>query len=194
MVKVYCTFIKNGVYTKEWVYKLRDRISRNSTVPFEFICLTNEKLLGIDTIAIKNVDEQWAKIELCNPSIDGRVHHIGLDSFIIGNIDFFLREEESLLSYDSTEETIKSSSIFILNEHERSLVWNSACKFHECIDVYADCLDGKLRTIQEKHPGKIQRCKSRDDVLLFGTKILNFSGEARPSDFEDKHWLKTYYW
>lgn len=202
MVNVYTVFVKSQVYTTEWVYRIKNSLEKNSTVPFNFICMTNEDLPGIETIPLNRPQGWWAKMELCRPDIKGRVHYLDLDTVITGNIDFFLREEESLLFKDWLWEDQKESTMFILNEPEREIVWDFWSKdprshmfnFFGDGRVYNFCIGKSLKTLQEKHPGKIFAWKKTDmKSLQNGCKILCFTGKPKQTDFNDDHWIKKYW-
>lgn len=202
MTKVYCVFVKNETYTKEWVYKLRDGLKVNTTEPFEFFCLTNEQLPGINTIGLNHPNGWWSKMELCRPDIQGIVHYMDLDCVVTGNMDFFLREKESLLYRDWLHTSQKESSMFVLDDEKREKVWNfwksdrESCMFNFFGDgrIYNFCIGKEVRSLQEKHPGKIMDWKTGNEKLGFNTKVINFSGKPKQNDFHETHWLRTFYW
>jgi len=202
MVNVYTVFVKSKVYTKEWVYRIKRSLERNSTVPFNFFCMTNENLLGIQTLPLYNESGWWAKMELCRPDIKGIVHYMDLDTIITGNVDFFLNETESLLYQDWLWEDQKESAVFCLNEEHRRTVWefwekdprSHMFNFFGDGRVYNFCIGKQVRSIQEKHPNRLFTWKKTNkESLPMGCKILSFSGNPKPTDFDDDHWIKKYW-
>lgn len=202
MVNVYTVYVKSETYTSEWVYRIKRSLEKNSTIPFRFICMTNENLPGIETVKLNHPQGWWAKMELCRPDIKGRVHYLDLDTLITGNVDFFLREEESLLFKDWLWEDQKESALFVLNEDERSIVWDFWSKdprshmfnFFGDGRVYNFCIGKSVGALQEKHPGRIFTWKKTDmQSLHSGCKILCFSGKPKPTDFDNDHWIKKYW-
>lgn len=194
MTNVYTVFVESGIYTKEWVYRMKKSLERNSTVPFDFFCLTDRSLPGIETIELKNPTLPWLKMELCNPDIQGRIHYLDLGTLITGNIDFFLKEDESLMQRDA--------SAFILDKDERRMVWEfwtndtkpHVTNFDRSSKIYDFILGGQIETIQKKHPGKVFSWDDeRSDSLNKGCKILTFPGKQKVSSFDDGHWIKKYW-
>lgn len=204
MTKVYTVLNSGNVYTKEWVYKIRDSLKKYSSVPFDFFCLTNEELPKIQTISLQYpLSGWWSKLELCRPDIKGTVHYIDLDTIIVGNVDFFLREQESLLFKDWIHSDQKESAMLILDEERRTKVWEFFSKDmnKHTFDFFGDgrifnhCIGEEVRTIQEKHPNKIHVWKSlKNESIPLGCKIICFSGIPKPKDFADNHWVKQFYW
>jgi hypothetical protein len=164
--------------------------------------MTNEELIGIETIPLHNPVGWWAKMELCRPDIKGTIHYLDLDTIITGNIDFFLRETESLLYQDWLWKDQKESAVFCLNETERQEVWDFWSRdprshmfnFFGDGRIYNFCIGKKVKSLQEKHPNKFFTWKDTDKKSLTpGCKILSFSGNPKPTDFEDNHWIKKYW-
>jgi len=202
MVNVYTVFVKSDIYTSEWVYKIKRSLEKNSTIPFRFFCLTNEQLPGVETLKLYHPNGWWSKMELCRPDIKGRVHYLDLDTLIVGNLDFFLAEEESLLYKDWLWSDQKESALFVLNEEERREVWDFWSKdprshmfnFFGDGRVYNFCIGKKVKSLQERHPGKIRTWKETDmKSLPLGCKILSFSGQPKQNSFDDSHWIKKYW-
>ena len=202
MVNVYTVFVKSDVYTPEWVYKMKNSLEKNSTVPFKFRCMTNEQLPGIDTVPLASENGWWSKMELCRPDIKGVIHYIDLDTIITGNVDFFLNETESLLYKDWIWEDQKESAIFCLDEEKRSKIWefwskdprSNSFNFFGDGRIYNFCIGKEVGTLQDKHPGKIFTWKKTNmESLEPGCKILSFSGKPKPVDFPDDHWIKKYW-
>ena len=92
-VTVLC--VKFGpLYKTEYVERLRNMVSRHLTVPYEFVCLTddNHPIDGVRSIVQPHGGYQrgwWHKVHMFDPSLNlkGRVLYFDLDVVIHDNID-----------------------------------------------------------------------------------------------------------
>ncbi len=90
---VACVLRSGGVYTAEWVCKLRDGVARNLTVPHRFICLTDLEHevegAGVEVIRLpKDWKGWWSKLCLFAPGlITGRALYLDLDTIVVGSLD-----------------------------------------------------------------------------------------------------------
>lgn len=99
MVTIAC--VKWGdKYSIDYVNRLYNAVKRNLTIPFKFVCFT-EDAKGLDpAIVIQALSNSlpittprfqgwWYKLELFrkNNGLEGRVFYIDLDTVIVGNID-----------------------------------------------------------------------------------------------------------
>lgn len=81
-------------YGREYVERLRNMVARNLTIPYEFVCLTDDMhpIEGVRTIYQPNaqyVRGWWHKVHMFDPSlpISGRILYFDLDIVIHNNID-----------------------------------------------------------------------------------------------------------
>lgn len=81
-------------YGKEYVERLRNMVSRHLTVPYEFVCLTDDKqkIEGVRSILRTRPNYKklwWTKVHMFDPSLEisGRVLYFDLDIVIHSNID-----------------------------------------------------------------------------------------------------------
>jgi len=103
LVTVLCVLKSGGDYTVDYVERLRNMVSRNSTVPYEFVCLTD---LDIDLSICKSVKLQksyggwWSKVEIFRPElvVSSFVIYFDLDTVILKNIDDFLTYEYHMMA------------------------------------------------------------------------------------------------
>jgi hypothetical protein len=90
-LKVICVCKSGGGYDEEWVRKLKDAVSRNLTIPYDFGCLSDLDIP--DRIPLKHKwPGWWSKIELFR-EITGPTLYLDLDTVITGNLDHFSRLE-----------------------------------------------------------------------------------------------------
>lgn len=92
-VTVLCVRFGNK-YGREYVERLRNMISRHMTVPYDFVCLTDDQhpIEGVRTIYQKNagyVKGWWHKVHMFDPALPlkGRILFFDLDVVIHNSID-----------------------------------------------------------------------------------------------------------
>jgi len=92
-VTVLCVRYGNK-YGKEYVEKLRNMVARNLSLPYEFVCLTDDQhtLSGVRNIYQPASDYRqlwWHKVHMFDPDLDikGRILYFDLDVVIHSNID-----------------------------------------------------------------------------------------------------------
>lgn len=93
MIAVLCVRFGNR-YSIEYVERLRSMVSRHLTVPYEFVCLTDDPtpINGVRLIVQPNAGYArgwWHKVHMFNPSLplEGKILYFDLDVVIINNID-----------------------------------------------------------------------------------------------------------
>jgi hypothetical protein len=93
LVTVICVRFGN-LYGRDYVEKLRNMVSRNLTVPYKFVCLTDDHhpIEGVQTIYQPNAGYRkgwWHKVHMFDPflPVSGRLLYFDLDVVIHGNID-----------------------------------------------------------------------------------------------------------
>lgn len=81
-------------YGREYVERLRNMVARHLTVPYEFVCLTDDPypIEGVRNIIIEVPPYKklwWCKVHMFDPSlpISGRILYLDLDVVICNNID-----------------------------------------------------------------------------------------------------------
>ena len=93
--KITVLCVKFGTkYGREYIERLRNMVSRHLTVPYEFVCITDDQHLipGVRSIVqpIKNYKKiWWHKVHMFDPGlpIQGRILYFDLDVVIHANID-----------------------------------------------------------------------------------------------------------
>lgn len=93
MITVLCVRYGNK-YGKEYVERLRNMVSRHCTIPYEFVCLTDDPtpIDGVKLIVRPHAGYQkpwWHKVHMFDPSlgIKGRILYFDLDVAIVSNIE-----------------------------------------------------------------------------------------------------------
>lgn len=95
MLTVLCVYWKgdkpfiNRDYTEEWVLRLKANVERTLSIPYKFVCLTNQHIEGVDTIPLlHNWSGWWSKIELFRSDIPGdRFLYLDLDVIPLSDLD-----------------------------------------------------------------------------------------------------------
>jgi hypothetical protein len=84
-------------YGREYVERLRNMVSRNLNIPYEFVCLTDDQhpIEGVRSIYQPSAGYNklwWHKIHMFDPDLDikGRIIYFDLDLIIHDNIDKLL--------------------------------------------------------------------------------------------------------
>lgn len=100
MLTVLCVRYGNK-YGKEYVERLRNMVQRHLTLPYEFVCLTDDPspISGVRLIIEPNAGYAkpwWHKVHMFDPSlpISGRILYLDLDVLICGNIDKLVLNKE----------------------------------------------------------------------------------------------------
>lgn len=105
MNKVVC--VNYGTkYPKEYTDRLFNMVKRNTTKPFEFYVLTDQKDLYPDYKVIDITDEQergwWTKLLMFKPGLlpEGKYLYLDLDVVIVDNIDCLFENESFAILRD----------------------------------------------------------------------------------------------
>ena len=95
MLKI-CTVYFDGYYTPDYVSKLYRSLKRNSSIPFEFICLSDTKNIEADVILPYNsydkIKIHWHKLKFFSPyfayqKAGDDIIVMDIDQVITGNVD-----------------------------------------------------------------------------------------------------------
>lgn len=96
MIQVVC--VKHGnLYGAEYVNKLYRGVARHTTLPFRFICFTEDPTDIIPEVRIKpflnELPGWWNKLYLFShqAALPGRIFYLDLDTVITGNIDPYMQ-------------------------------------------------------------------------------------------------------
>ena len=109
MLKI-CTVYFKGFYTPDYVSKLYRSLKRNSTIPFEFICLSDTDVEADVVLPFNHhshIKKHWHKLKYFSPQFAYQqpgddIVIMDIDQIIVGNIDDLLDypvKENELVSY-----------------------------------------------------------------------------------------------
>lgn len=111
MITVLCVLRSGGVYNAEWVAKLQRGVSRNLTIPHQFVCLSDCEV-SCERIQLEHDwPKWWSKLEMFSRRvISGPTLYLDLDTVIVGNIDWLadLPHEFAMLRNFSNPEAVGS--------------------------------------------------------------------------------------
>lgn len=94
MLKI-CTVYFDGIYTPDYVSKLYKSLKRNSTIPFEFICLSDTDVEADVVLPYNhhsNIKKHWHKLkffssQFANQQPGDEIVIMDIDQVITGNVD-----------------------------------------------------------------------------------------------------------
>ena len=98
MLKI-CTVYFEGFYTPDYVGKLYRSLKRNSTIPFQFICLSDNKDVEADIVLPYNhydkIKKHWHKLKYFSPQFAYQqpgddIIIMDIDQIIVNNVDDLL--------------------------------------------------------------------------------------------------------
>lgn len=136
-ITVICVRFGNR-YGREYVERLRNMVSRHLTVPYEFVCLTDDQhpIDGVRSIVQPNaryVKGWWHKVHMFDPSlpISGRVLYFDLDVVIHANINKLAEflTDQSVGIHDFNRKfyvhwNTMNSSVMAWNHGSENKVWD----------------------------------------------------------------------
>ena len=94
MITVWCVYWGDK-YPKGYVYRIKREVEKYLTVPHRFVCLTDQKLQGIDTVLqVSDKPGWWQKIDLF--TFSGPALYLDLDIVLTGNIDCFIGTDKQI--------------------------------------------------------------------------------------------------
>ena len=112
MIRI-CTVYFEGKYTPDYVEKLYNSLKRNCTLPFEFICYSDnpnvkaDKIIPLPNPKYTDIKKHWHKITFFSTMFAGQepgddMIIMDIDQVIVGNVDHIIGRpvgENELLSY-----------------------------------------------------------------------------------------------
>lgn len=211
MLQVICVLRSGGVYTPEWVRKLRDGVARNINRPHVFNCLSDVPV-DCNRIPLKHDwPSWWAKIELFKQGvIDGPTLYLDLDTVITGPVNILPSSPDfAMLQSFWVPDMVGSGVMWFSGENVPHKVYEKFAKqpkayikHHErnANGVYvgdqafiSDCLgEENIPRINDYLPGiksYKMHCTRR---LPADASIVCFHGRPRPTEV-DHDWMKQHW-
>lgn len=93
MLTVACVLVRGNVpFTQEYVHRLQSMVSRSLSSPHRFVCLSDQEIQGVETIAVptpQGMSGWWSKLELFNRArgLTGKVLYLDLDVLVVSSLE-----------------------------------------------------------------------------------------------------------
>lgn len=205
---VACVYRQGNGFIDEYVYRLRDAVTKHCAAPHRFVCLTNHKLVGIETIPFargKQLNGWWLKLELFRAGLfAGPVVYFDLDTLILGDITDIVTDSygfaclsnwkgggthisSAIMAWDGTEDLSHLHTTFdkkMVPQYEKSWErWGDQ-------GYIQDYLGRPWTSMLTRFPGRIvhykTHCRGKNKEFPGGaprgSSIVCFSGQPRPHE------------
>lgn len=182
-ITVLCVRFGNR-YGREYVERLRNMVSRNCTIPYEFTCLTddNHPIEGVKNIYQPNagyVKGWWHKVHMFDPNLPlkKRVLYFDLDVVIHNKINKLVEHDsKNFLGIQDFNRKFHpswnslNSSVLCWNHGSEAHIWNDFCK--------------DIKTAQRLHGDQDWIWKTSKDHIKFWPKewIQSYKWEIRSKE------------
>jgi len=189
--KIVCLQVPPGYQEGDYVGKLFRGLSRNTSVPFEFECVTASKYPG-----------WWGKLEVFDPP--ERVIFLDLDTVITGNVDF-------LFEYNGPFAILRDFGTPRGDNYGSAVMSISAGYGKQVIEGFKTDADSIMKRLygdgnwiresapgadfwQDIYPGKIKSFKVDDlENGPKGASIVCYHGSPRPHEMTHLGWMREFW-
>jgi hypothetical protein len=195
-------------YDVSYVAKLQAMVARHLHAPHRFVCYSNIDVPCERLPLQTNWPGWWAKMEVFNPEVPGRIFFMDLDTVLTGDITEMARRVDMVMGrcFHGTR-TPYASGFMMLPETQRAEVWQRfRVDPHRWMSEFKSGGDQAFitkaithaATWQEEFPGYLYSYKyeCRDkygDTLPPNTRVVYFHGYPRPAEMPDDHWVKQHW-
>jgi len=119
MITVACVLKSGGIYTPEYVHKLKAGVDRNLK-GHKFVCLSDVEVKGVETIPLKeNWPGWWSKLELFK-NITGPTLYLDLDTLVLRTLEPIKKLKHDFMMIDlrtSTQMGIGQSGVMWITKN-----------------------------------------------------------------------------
>lgn len=207
------------LYSAEYVNKLYRGVERNTTIPFKFICFT-EDTTGIDTKNIEcrqlpnvpGVEGWWLKMSLFgrDARLKGRVFFLDLDTVIVGNLDEMLRYEGNFIVIQDFYSVRNNRNL--TNYGSGLMAWEDNWNGMDMWNLYLKESPERIKREnpkgdqqylqkiapgadfwQERYPNQVVSYKVHirgQEVIPENARIVCFHGKPRPIELNGIDWME----
>lgn len=205
MITILCVLKSGGVYSPEWVAKLRRGVDRNLMTEHRFACLSD---LDVDCERIALEHDWpgwWSKLEMFKPGIiAGPTLYLDLDTIITGSLESFTDSPYDFAMLENfNQEAMVGSGVMWFKECAPAGVYERFIQDPQRVmGHYQAVKNGSYRGDQafiwdtlERKVDKLASPALRSykrhcrDGLPQGTSIVCFHGRPRPTEISPA-WLK----
>lgn len=206
---IICVLKLGGDFTSIYVRKLQNAVKRHLTMPYEFICLTDDSSIDFcRTIPLKHRWKGWwSKIEVFRAGLvdTNRIIYFDLDTVILNNIDILTEQDYDFIALQPFNPK-KRNNPYLMNSSIMS--WKNTGEFNFLYDQFnTKSSDGRFRGDQDyigsqlirkgkkyKHwqlliDGIYSYKRNCKDEIPKETKVVCFHGRPRPSKVK-KEWVE----
>jgi hypothetical protein len=204
MIDVVCV-LWGDKYSDDYVRILKASVARNTTIPHRFVCLSDRKIKGVETLHLEGgLEGWWNKLMLFNSAIGfgNRIVYLDLDTVITGNIDFLLQYNGNFMGIENLgvahpkDKMIYrgefQSGVMAWDKEYASFIWptfvhnksnlNGLAGDGEFLNAMFKTMNDDPDLLQRLYPGKIQSFKYESYFTgdLDEVSIVCFHGDPRP--------------
>jgi len=199
-----------GNFGVEYVRRLKHGVDRHLSLPHRFVCLSDRKVGGIETIPLGLEWAKWnlRKIYAYKPGLfKGRVLMLDLDVVIVGSIDDIASYAGKFATCEGAYRKRKIGGSIISFEagFGKKMLWQPLENEYRAIErdtggserYYFQRQFGQHGFVpdfwQDLYPGQIASYK-RDcrEGIPKGARIVRFHGRPRPHEVKDE-WVKEHW-
>lgn len=200
MINIVCVNTGNK-YSWEYTEKLYNMVSRNTTVPYKFICITDcKRKSNIEQIILPNATKSWYdKLALFSPFIrnylyPNPVFFLDLDVVIVDNIDELLsyKGDFIILRDFYRKEGLQSSAMSWNYDFTDKFKWSTKV-FHRLGDqgIIENTIGLSVDRWQDLYPEAMVSYKSNcKKGIPKGAKIIHFHGRPKMDKCLTISWVK----
>jgi hypothetical protein len=127
MLNVVCVKVGDK-YDNEYVYNLQKAVKNYLSIPYEFYCITDSPLEGVNCIpAPTRVKGWWTKIYLFarNNGLKGKILYLDIDQVIIGPLDKFIPFDDFMMLQDFENSAVGNSSVLLFEKKKYEYLWDN---------------------------------------------------------------------
>jgi len=196
-----CVYRPGGGFSNDYVLRLRTSVAKFCSIPHRFVCLTNQKIEGIETIPFKNNwMGWWSKLELFRPGLfEGKVAYFDLDTMFASDMTDMLEPHYDFAcgtNWKGPGTHIHSGIMFWDSAIDFSMIPNSFTpamipEYEKGWECWGDqghiqrFLPVKFESLNERFPDRIVSYKwhvRRPGRVPEGASVVCFHGKPRPHE------------
>ena len=160
-VTIVTVFVEGKNWHPECVYRMRDMLARTLSIPYRFVCITDCRLPGIDTLPLRRYRTTcefwnlWYKPQMFRPEfgLTGPCFYLDLDMLIVSDfadIIYQCRGHSFLMSTDPWKDDISCSAMMYW-EGDHSDIWQRfrSRPLRYWVDKYQRAPDRQQRGVEQ---------------------------------------------
>lgn len=209
MLTFLCVLRSGGIYTAEWVRKLRDGVARHMSLPHRFACLSDVDVPCERIPLAHNWPGWWSKVELFKPGIvAGPSVFFDLDTVIVGPLAPLASLDLDYAMIDLRGNGWAQLGAMFLQRPPAAVYERFFAKPEELMGYYKrhakgqyvgdqalfkDVIGSDVPKLTDMLPGFFRsfklHCRSG---IPRGTSVVCFHGKPRPSEVNERWMLEAW--